>query len=332
MLGHKNVAYLILAHADIPHLRRLVAALPADSIKLVHLDRKCAAAPNLSDLPNAVVLDNRIPVYWADFSVVEATLLLLRAALRLKQIERIVLLSGSCYPIRSDDDILDFFSSRPTDNFIKAFAIEQASLLYRSKLTQIHFGETSVVRLTGSNRPALVHAMARGLTLLQVWRRRDWRRSLAPLKPYFGSQWWAITRACGEYVMERHVAYRGLRFFEQCFAPDEMYFHTIVANSPFGRGNIVPFEGRGNWRLANLHLINEGSLRYVFGKADLDRVLQSNKLFVRKVNSEQSGALLDALDARRDAPPAGPESVHPVENSGVEDIAAYAAIGGSRRR
>lgn len=329
MLHHRNVAYLILAHADLPHLRRLVTSLPVESVKLVHMDRKFGAPPDLSAVPNTVVLRDRIAVYWADFSIVEATLSLLRAALHFRQIERIVLLSGSCYPIASDDDILDFFAARPSANFIKAFSIEDASPLYHDKLSRIHIGEGSIARLAG-NHPAFNHALSRGLTLLLSWRKRDCQRGLAPLKPYFGSQWWSITRACGEYILEREEEYRALRFFEHCFAPDEMYFHTIVANSLFGNDSIVPFEGRGNWRLANLHLINDGSLRYIYGLSDLERVRRSNKLFMRKVNSAQSGPLLDALDARRRRGLARADKPDPVEIGGANNVAAYAAIGAHR--
>jgi hypothetical protein len=329
-MHHRNVAYLILAHADLPHLRRLVTALPADSVKLVHMDRKFGAAPDLSAVPNTVVLSDRIAVYWADFSIVEATLSLLRAALHFGQVERIVLLSGSCYPIASDDDILDFFAARPAANFIKAFSIEDASALYHDKIGRIHVGEESIARLAGTH-PAFNHALSRGLTLLLSWRKRDWRRGLAPLKPYFGSQWWAITRACGEYILEREEECRALQFFEHCFAPDEMYFHTIVANSPCGNDSIVPFEGRGNWRLANLHLINDGSLRYVFDLSDLERVHRSNKLFVRKVNSAQSGPLLDALDARRSRRVV-PTDALGQETGGAKDIAAYAVLAAHRGR
>lgn len=329
MLRHRDVAYLVLAHADLPHLRRLVTALPADSVKLVHLDEKFGSAPDLADVPNTVVLGNRIAVYWADFSIVEATLTLLRAALQLRQIERIVLLSGSCYPIASDGDILEYFTSRASTNFIKAFSIEGASALYHEKLSRVHIGEGGVARFAGSH-PPLNHALSRGLTLLLSWRRRDWRGQLAPLRPYFGSQWWAITRPCGEYILERVEEYRGLCFFEHCFAPDEMYFHTIVANSLFGNDSIVPFEGRGNWRLANLHLINDGSLRYVFGLSDLERVQRSNRLFVRKVNSAQSGPLLDVLDARRGRRSAHADKLDPIEIGGADDVAAYAAHGAHR--
>lgn len=299
-VGHEHIAYLILAHADLPHLRRLVAALPSDSIKLVHLDRKCAARLSLEDLPNALLLHDRIAVYWGDFSIVEATLRLLNAALERRQIERIVLLSGNCYPIRSDGEILDFFAARPADNFIKMFEIESASSLYLDKLSRSHIGESAISRRIRPDVPALNYLLSRGLSRMMSLRRSDWRRRLGAIHPYYGSQWWAITRNCGEHVLAQARNDKRLRYFERCFAPDEMYFHTIIGNSPFmDPQNRIPFTGRGNWKLANLHLINDGSLRYVYRRTDFDRVLRSDKLFVRKVNTEHSLSLLDALDANR---------------------------------
>ena len=300
MLDHSNVAYLILAHADLAHLRRLIAALPADSAKLVHLDKKCAAGLSLHDLPNAVMLENAIPVYWADYSIVDATLRLIDAALQLPKVERIILLSGSCYPIRSDHDILDFLAAHAADNFIKMFEIEGASALYHAKLSRAHIGESAVSRAFRSDMPKVNYLLSRGLSRIASLRTNDWRARLAPLKPYYGSQWWAVTRACGEYMLAQARTCAQLKYLERCFAPDEMYFHTIVGNSSFVTPrNIVPFAGRGNWRLANLHLISDQSLRYVYSHDDLAAVLASGKLFVRKVNTERSTALLDALDESR---------------------------------
>jgi hypothetical protein len=300
MLDHRNVAYLILAHADLAHLRRLVAALPPDSIKLVHLDKKCAEKLPVQDLPNTVAAENAIAVYWADFSIVEATLRLLEAALQLPQVERIVLLSGSCYPIKSDRDILVFLAAHADDNFIKMFEIESASSLYHDKLSRAHIGESAVARVFRSDMPRVNYLLSRGLSRVASLRTIDWRGRLAPFKPYYGSQWWAVTRACGEYMLAQARTCAQLQYLERCFAPDEMYFHTIVGNSPFvTERNIIAFAGRGNWRLANLHLISDRSLRYVYSHDDLAAVLASGKLFVRKVNTERSAALLDALDENR---------------------------------
>jgi hypothetical protein len=300
MLQHKNVGYLILAHADLAHLQRLVAALPADSIKLVHLDAKCQERLALSHLPNAVALEERIPVYWGDFSIIEATLRLLDAVLKFEQVTRIILLSGSCYPIKTDNEILAYLNTRKGENLIKMFKIEDAASLYEKKLSRFHIGESTVSKAIHSNLPRVNYLLSRAITQAAALWPRDWRHDLAPLQPYFGSQWWALTRACSEYVVDQARSSAKLRHFEYCFAPDEMYFHTIVGNSPHvGHANVVPFVARGNWRVANLHVLNPVSLRYAYRLDDLAEIRQSDKLFVRKVNSAQSGALLKSIDAWR---------------------------------
>jgi hypothetical protein len=300
MLQHKNIGYLILAHADLAHLQRLVAALPADSIKVVHLDAKCRERLSLTHLPNAVALEERIPVYWGDFSIIEATLRLLDAVLKFQRVERIILLSGNCYPIKADSEILAYFNARKGENLVKMFKIDHATPLYEKKLSRFHIGESTISKAIHSDLPGMNYLLSRAITRAATLWPRDWRRDFAPLQPYFGSQWWAFTRACSEYVVDQARSNAKLRHFEYCFAPDEMYFHTIVGNSPHaGHANIVPFVARGNWRVANLHIINPVSLRYAYRLHDLSEIQQSDKLFVRKVNSTQSGALLDLIDAWR---------------------------------
>ena len=97
-----KIAYLILAHGSPKHLARLVAALSSNSATFfIHVDRKSDILPFAAIQGQAIRFsDTRIPVYWGDFSQVEATLTLLRAALDCNaKFERFVLLSGADYPV-----------------------------------------------------------------------------------------------------------------------------------------------------------------------------------------------------------------------------------------
>jgi hypothetical protein len=89
-----------------------------------------------------------------------------------------------------------------------------------------------------------------------------------------------------------------LQFFRYTFAPDEMFLHTIVANSIFHRqaGGSQPFTGRGNYRVTNLHMLSTGSLRRILTLEDWDEVSRSDRLFIRKVNSVESAALIERIE------------------------------------
>jgi len=116
-----KIAYLILAHNTPRHLSRLVAALSSESSGFfIHLDRKS----NEEDFrniegPGVHLAEERVAVYWGDFSQVEATLLILRAALAdPRDFDRFVLLSGSDYPLRSASFIEQFFARNADKEFI----------------------------------------------------------------------------------------------------------------------------------------------------------------------------------------------------------------------
>ena len=105
-----KVAYLVLAHNDPPTVRRLVTALQRDGASFyVHVDGKVSRDPfaaALDDLPNVHFVES-VRVQWGAFSLVEATLRLMVRAHKDRS-DRYTLLSGSDYPIKSNDHIFEF--------------------------------------------------------------------------------------------------------------------------------------------------------------------------------------------------------------------------------
>jgi Core-2/I-Branching enzyme len=131
-----KIAFLILAHADPKHLHRLCRTLgPKDDI-FVHIDKRT----DLSSFEGPLIPSNvkftqrRIPVYWGDISVVEATLILLEEALRSKTpYLRLVLLSGSCYPIKKLEELRKYFIKKEHIDmviyqYVRIFGIEVEGL------------------------------------------------------------------------------------------------------------------------------------------------------------------------------------------------------------
>ena len=80
-----RIAYLILAHNTPNHLARLVRALDSPNVDFfIHVDRKSDISRFRDRLsqPNVAFLKDRIAVYWGDFSDVEATVRLIKEALK----------------------------------------------------------------------------------------------------------------------------------------------------------------------------------------------------------------------------------------------------------
>ena len=81
-----------------------------------------------------------------------------------------------------------------------------------------------------------------------------------------------------------------VNFYHHVFIPDEMFFQTILMNSPFSN------------QVENnpIHYINWNPKRYplpvVFGKEDFDAIKNSNKLFARKFDMNFDSEILDLID------------------------------------
>src|SRR5262245_23051827 len=131
-----GVAYLVMAHAAPEQVARLVGRLstPEDTV-IVHVDRKADIEPFLKAfeaLPIPPLLTpRRVPVHWAGWGIVQATLIGMRAALEVyksKPWTHLVLLSGADYPIRSADEIHAFYDDNKEKSYIFWSAGEERQL------------------------------------------------------------------------------------------------------------------------------------------------------------------------------------------------------------
>ncbi|PRY64659.1 core-2/I-Branching enzyme [Glaciihabitans tibetensis] len=292
------IAFLILAHTDPVHLRRLVHALQPHDV-FVHVDAKTNMDSSWDGI-DATFVENRVPVYWAGFSMVEATKLLLRASLdKGIEYERLVLISGSCYPIKPMAELSALFAQDPELNYIRYVSMENAGHL--PTLIDRRYFRDGIL-------PANLTARYEPLRRLERFTRKVIETAARPLRhprlrhftPFHGSAYWAITRECASWVMDVVDSPFGKEldgYYRRVFASDEQYFHSIVGNSPFASNatGIMPYEGRGTYRAANLHLIDPTLAKW-FEISDLERISESKKYFVRKVRTGDSTTLLDTID------------------------------------
>ncbi len=105
-------AAVVLAHADPHTLHRLVSALDGVPVYL-HVDARTAPAmfgAMTSRLPDRVTLVDRIPTRLASWSLVEAELAGLRAAVRDSDAQHIGVLSGADQPLVPTEELVSFLA------------------------------------------------------------------------------------------------------------------------------------------------------------------------------------------------------------------------------
>jgi hypothetical protein len=285
-----RIAYLVIAYNNPKLLKKEIMRLSSRNCAFfVHIDKK-SSIEEFADIrgENVQFTESRLPVYWGGFCHVHAVRLVLREALRsLQKFDYFVLQSGSDYPLRSDKYIQRFFEENYGAEFMNIIRIpsEQGGVPL-SKINRLWFDGSKPWRQLGSR----VLAKA-GLG------ERDYREHLGSLEPYAGDGWWALSRSACEYVLEfaesnPHVE----KYFQTTLAPDEMFFHTILGNSPF-RSRIRRGLFYLDWTAGGAHpaAISEKHLALFEGR---DRVLLDDvwgtgeALFTRKFSDRR----LDLVD------------------------------------
>ncbi len=287
-----RLAFLILAHDDAPQLERLCLRLHPYAV-FVHIDAKAKSFPvdRISALPHVTVVTVRTAVYWGDFSMVEATLSLLTLAYDSSPYERFVLISGACYPVKKLATLEEAHDKDSDKEWIALTEITPNSHLH------------SLIARRWRMAPFVTHPIVDG-RVRALWNRaskiigRSLESEIGGI-PYFGSQWWALTSSCVAMILEfckDHPSF--MRAYQSVYAPDEHFFHTIVGNSKYGRSALfVSDRGSATNASAPLHLIAPTEDRY-FGSSEADFALAANtdKLFIRKVSTGRSLALVDRID------------------------------------
>lgn len=111
------------------------------------------------------------------------------------------------------------------------------------------------------------------------------------MHPYGGSPLFCLPRRHIDYVLDfvsRNPKILG--FFKRAFAPEEMFFQTIIMNSPLKNEVVNKDEWYIDWSRAR-----EGHPP-ILTKADLPLLLASEKLFARKFDVTVDSEVLDLID------------------------------------
>jgi Core-2/I-Branching enzyme len=292
-----KIAFLILCHRDPRHLRRLAKLLHPHDL-FIHLDQKTPRCDEWKkNIAEFNFVEPAVPVYWGGASMVEATISLMDAALRdNRNIQKLVLLCGRSYPIKPIRDLVSLFEGDDEHNYITYRDMNRSPHL-RAHIQRKWFLEPLIPQVHRRGRIVRAADAQARMFLARMERARvspDHDATLFGMTPYHGSQWWALSRRCAEYVSQAYKEHKRLRF---TWAPDEHVIQTIVGNSTFASSStgLIDDASSSVYVTANLHHITP-RFRKIYTIDDLDEVKHSNRFFLRKVDSASSADLLDYID------------------------------------
>lgn len=217
-----KVCYLILAHNNFNHLDRLLGAIDNEDVLscCIHIDKKVTADFNLK-CRKAEIIPVRKDIRWGGFSMIEATLALLEYAKnKYKEADYYILISGVDYPIRNKSYLDNLLSAQK-----EYIDIAPIPVPYKPKERYEYFYFDYDRRNLKLFNPKF---------LLEVFMKKVGIKRQAPFKVYVGSQWFALTNGCVDYILKIvKEDKRYINYFKHVLVPDEAFFQTIIAHSPF---------------------------------------------------------------------------------------------------
>lgn len=283
-----SLGAIVLAHQDLDRVGQLVRHLAGEGCAVsLHVDRwvgEAEMAPlraALADLPQ-VSFAPRIHCEWGRFSLVQATLGAAADLLaRHPGLEHVVLLSGSCLPIRPIRQLRKFLARHKGVDFIESVSVRDTRWVkdgLNEERFQLYFPVAWKRRRWLFDR------------LVELQRRLGVCRTMPDgLEPHLGSQWWCLTARTLRRILEDPRRPYHDRFFRSTWIPDESYFQTLV------RRHSRKIEGRS----LTFSRFDHAGRPFILYDDHLDLLPLSDCFFARKVWRGADGLYSALLDPGR---------------------------------
>jgi hypothetical protein len=214
--------------------------------------------------------------------------MLCRVAIGCPQLSYLHLVSGQDYLIRPLPSLLKFFSENRGVNFLDFNKLPNAKWAGGGFNRVCSYHGYDLI----DSKSRVGHIMLSALhtvTKLKLFRRR-YNGNLPPL--FGGSTWWSLTRKCVQYVVRASDDDPSfLNRLRYCFCPEELFFQTMVLNSPFRNQVHNDCLRYIDWRYQH------GSCPAILDPTDYPSLVQSTKFFARKFDSQWSTSLIQSLQS-----------------------------------
>lgn len=281
MKSDKRHAFLIIAHNEPEVLALLLQSLDHPRVALfVHVDKRAPAIAKQVDTTTMrfATLQRLEPaqaVYWGDVTQVEVELRLFAAARAVAPFAYYHLLSGVDFLLRPVEEVLAFFDANAGKEFVGFWHGEFHENDIFRKIQYRHLFTAYQCRRPDRFLHAITTPPRKWWLIIQKFfhYRRFPHRTF-----YKGFNWCSITTPFCDLLLSKRQEL--LRTYRQTLCPDEIYKHTLLAESPF-REQVYNFDDavEGTRRLIDW----ERGYPYVWKADDLEELSRSHLLFARKV-------------------------------------------------
>lgn len=288
----KKHAFLIQAHAYPELIEQLICLLAAPNhFFYIHIDRRSKSLyqylKNKYKSTENVFLFSEKKVNWGSSNQFLVSLFLLAKSLECKNMDYFHLISGQDFPLRTAAQLDAFFES--VENGYMGFVPDPSP--YQERVDHFYFYD--LINSRNSSLIGLViNKVARWVEQFQqLFTKRGIRiRPALGYSLYKGSSWWSWNRKIAWYIHDyllTHPEY--VKRFQWTCCCDEVFFHTLIMNSPL-RSLIIP----DNLRYIDWTERGE-SLPLTLKADDYEQIINSGALFCRKIDPVKSEKLIELI-------------------------------------
>ncbi len=280
-------AYLIIAHHQLELLKKLLALLDDRRNDIyIHLgknmwDDKDILQDTVKE--SALYFVSPMQVNWGGYSQIECELRLFSEASKRKY-SYYHLLSGVDLPLKTQDEIHDFFQKHNGKEFIY-FCPQSFCRKSLFKCAQYHFLQEKI----GRRQKGILYLIEK--VLLTVQKKLRISRLKENIEYAMGANWVSITHELVCYILDKQKDI--YEMFHATLCCDEFFIQTLVWNSPYFKARVFSLE---NDYFACLRLIDWSRGKpYIWRKSDYEQLIRAPHLFARKFDEETDSEIIDCI-------------------------------------
>ncbi len=277
-LGNNRHAYLILAHHQPKLLQVLIDMI--DDVRndiFIHVDAKTDINmfADIHTQKSKLYFTHRVKVYWGDYSMVKAELIMFETAYRKGPYLYYHLLSGVDLPLKNQDYIHrlldDIYRGEEFVRYVLPKS-ENDEILFRQRYYYLFTRWLNNNSVTGRR----LERLRKKAVVLQK-RMGVWRNEKIIL--FKGANWVSITNELCSLLLQKRKEIHKLYMFT--LIPDESFIQTILYHSHLYQN----LHKNGYMRLIDWKRGN-GRSPYTWKDDDLDTLVSSDMLFARKFSEK----------------------------------------------
>ncbi|XP_024126546.1 beta-1,3-galactosyl-O-glycosyl-glycoprotein beta-1,6-N-acetylglucosaminyltransferase 7 [Oryzias melastigma] len=287
------LAFIVTIHKDLEmFVRTLRAIYMPQNVYCIHIDAKAsweykvAVRMLVRCFENIFLSSQSEKVTYGGFTRLQADVNCMKDLVRSKiDWKKVVNLCGQDFPIKSNLELVQYMQSKQwRDKNLTPGVKQPAHISYRTEFQHKEIAGSRIIRKGGR-----------------------WKKDPPPdnLQIYFGTAYYALTRAFVEFVLESPIAINLLKWSRDTYSPDEHYWVTLnhLKDAP---GSRIDGGWEGDIRAIKWRdqegMIHQGCKGHylrdicIYGMGDIGWIIDKDSMFANKFESDAYPEALDCLE------------------------------------